>query len=142
MPDARQKPTPKRRARRKSAGEWKPAFIAAMRKDPCVRDACRAAKINRATAYEHRDSDPDFKKQWDEAKAEGIDVLEKIARKRARGRSDVLLIFLLKSYRPETFRETTRHLHGGDPDSPPVTHKDMTEAEAAELYRAHLKNPA
>ena len=84
--------------------------------------AARAAGLGRSTAYLWRQSDPDFAAKWDEAVAEGIDLLELEARRRAvdgfnkrpiyhRGvqvgeitqYSDKLLIFLLERRRPEVW---------------------------------------
>lgn len=84
--------------------------------------AARAAGLGRSTAYLWRQSDPDFAAKWDEAVAEGIDLLEEEARRRAvdgvnkrpiyhRGvqvgeiaqYSDKLLIFLLERRRPEVW---------------------------------------
>jgi hypothetical protein len=47
--------------------------------------------------------------QWDEALEDACDILEAEAWKRARDKSDLLLIFLLKAHRPAKYRETTRH---------------------------------
>ena len=83
--------------------------------------AANAAGVGRSTAYLWRQQDPQFAQKWDEAVAEGIDCLEEEARRRAvegvkrpvyRGGvfvgeitkySDRLLIFLLKTRRPEVY---------------------------------------
>lgn len=95
----------KSRAKKVSSGEWRPAFLASLRNEGNVKEACRRAKIARKTAYQHRNDDIDFQKEWDTAMDEAIEVLELEASRRARKTSDVLLIFLLKSHRPERYRE-------------------------------------
>jgi hypothetical protein len=99
-----------------------------------VTAACKKAKLPRATAYEWRDEDEAFRKDWDAALEIGTDALEDEALRRARdgvkkpiyqqGKrvgyvqeySDTLLIFMLKARRPDKFRE--RIQHSGDPNSP------------------------
>ena len=93
--------TPKKRP----ASEWRPIFLATLRNTANVRLAAQAAGIARPYAYAAREQSAEFRAQWDEAMAEAIDVLEAAARKRALESSDTLLIFLLKSHRPEVYRE-------------------------------------
>lgn len=95
--------TPKKR--RRGAGEWRPLFLASLREDGCVRYACTAAKISRVTAYEHKETDPEFAGQWEISLQEAIESLEREAARRAKKSSDVLLIFLLKAHRPEKYRD-------------------------------------
>jgi hypothetical protein len=111
---------------------WHGRFIDMLGEMANVRLAAQAARINRATAYKHRDLYPEFKKKWDEAIDEACDRLEAAAWDRAQNGvkreimakvkdaegkesfvaiseetrySDVLLIFLLKAHRPSKFRE-------------------------------------
>ena len=83
-----------------------------------VAAACRAARISRNAYYDWRKDDPDFLARTDEAIEEGTDRLEDEANRRALRTSDTMLIFLLKSRRPEKYRETQRHEHVGDADQP------------------------
>lgn len=85
--------------------EWFPAFLAVLRNTANVRAACEKAKIDRRTAYRNRDENESFRERWDEAVEDACDQLEAMAWLRAKGRSDVLLIFLLKAHRPEKYRE-------------------------------------
>lgn len=55
---------------------WRDAFLAALAKDRCVVKACRAAGVGRATAYRHRETNPDFATRWDEVVADNVDELE------------------------------------------------------------------
>jgi hypothetical protein len=75
-------------------------------RDTCnVRASCHAAGISRQAAYDYRDKDKAFRKQWADAIEDGIEVLEAAARQRAMSISDTLLIFLLKAHRPEVYRD-------------------------------------
>jgi hypothetical protein len=103
---------------------WEDAFLEAIRQTCNVTSACKQVGIGRRTAYNHREQDEDFAAKWADAVEEGADELEAEAWRRAkdgvekpvfwRGQriatvreySDTLLIFLLKAYRPEKFRET------------------------------------
>lgn len=55
---------------------WYAHFLNALRKKPNVTAACKAARIHRRTAYNHREKNEEFAKDWDDAIQEGIDVLE------------------------------------------------------------------
>lgn len=96
-----------------------------------VYKAASAAGIARSTAYEWRDTDPEFKARWEEALEAGIDAMEDEAHRRAvegvtkpvyyqgvvcgevQEYSDTLLIFQLKARRPEKYRENVNHNHSG-----------------------------
>jgi hypothetical protein len=63
---------------------WRPAFLAALRENGVVRDACEAAGIGRSTAYDARDADPEFRAGWEAALQEAADLLVREAVRRAR----------------------------------------------------------
>lgn len=104
-------------------------FIAAIRETGNISEAVKLAKIPRSTAYQWREKDEAFAKQWDEAIEEATDTLEREARRRAiegwdepvfykgaeQGRirkySDRLLEILLRAHRPEKFRERVQVEH-------------------------------
>lgn len=98
--------------RARSAAEWKDTFLAFLRERPIVAAACKEAGIVRAAAYDERGHDPEFAKQWDAAKQEGIDhrvdMLEAALLSRAQSKSDILLIFALKSLKPDVYGDRTR----------------------------------
>lgn len=108
--------TPKKTASRRThratsapkGDTWHDAFLGDLAENCNVSAACRAAGITRTTAYSHRDSDPVFAAAWDDAIEAGIGELELAARKRAMETSDTLAIFLLKSHRPDVYRENKR----------------------------------
>jgi hypothetical protein len=105
--------------------DWQEIFLSRLRKSPNVAAAARAAGYTRQWMYELRERDEAFAKAWDEALAEALDVAEgELYRRSVRGvvkrvyykdehidtireYSDTLLIFMLKSHRPEKYRETT-----------------------------------
>lgn len=101
--------TPKKAGR--PPENWQHEFIAALRDNGCVSEACLRAKVARDTAYRHRKASKTFAAQWEDALEDAIDELERIANWRARMSSDTLLIFLLKAHRPEKYRETIRNEH-------------------------------
>lgn len=93
-----------------SLKKWRVVFLDALRMHGIVTKAAMTAGIHRDTAYFERSQDPLFAQQWQEALDRGYDMLEDVAKERAYTGSDTLLIFLLKSYRPERFREVTRSI--------------------------------
>ena len=101
-------------------------FLVSLGKLGNVHDACRSARVGRSTAYQWRSGSKAFAEQWDQALDEAADVLEAEVRRRAvtgvlspvyhkgqvvgrvRKYSDVLLMFLLKSVRPQRFDDAVR----------------------------------
>ena len=111
--------TLKRKAR---AAAWMPIFLDVLRGTCNVKLSCIAAGVGRTTAYRHQSENPKFAEQWLDAIDDAVDVLEAEARRRAFGvdrdvwykgkvvgqeveYSDNLLMFLLKSHRPEKYRD-------------------------------------
>lgn len=98
-------------------------FLAALMDGSTVTVSAEQASVDRATVYRWREKDVEFAKAWDEALEAGTDRLEQEALRRARdgvakpvyqgGKqvgqvqeySDTLMIFLLKSRRPDKFRD-------------------------------------
>ncbi len=108
---------------RRKADRWRTRFLKELAETCSVRSSAKLAGISRSTAYRARSSDPAFADAWDDAIDDAVDTLEAEARRRAlhgseepvyhlgkqvgtiRRYSDSLLMFLLKAYRPERFRE-------------------------------------
>jgi hypothetical protein len=84
---------------------WRAPFLEALELTGNVRASCKYARIARQTAYTHRNSDEAFCAEWNERLEEAIELLEGEARARAMVTSDTLMIFLLKSHRPDVYRE-------------------------------------
>ncbi|MFW5910280.1 MAG: terminase [Thiohalospira sp.] len=120
--------------RTKFTTERQERFLEALRKIPIVTFAAHQAGVSRRTVYDHRDQDPAFARQWDEALEEGMDLVELEAHRRAvhgvqepvvsKGEiityvtkySDALLGRLLQAYRPEKFSDKHQHqVTPGDP---------------------------
>lgn len=85
--------------------DWIKPFLAAMRAYPVVRVACEKAGISRAEAYRCRMLDPEFAVEWDNAKDDGIDVIEASLHQRARDKDTLAAIFLLKHLRPAVYAD-------------------------------------
>lgn len=89
--------------RKAHAGDWIETFLATLRKLPVVRIACQQAGISRALAYQWRQSNEEFRKQWDDAKEDGIDTVEAAMLVRAQQKDTVAGIFMLKNLRPSVY---------------------------------------
>jgi hypothetical protein len=104
--------TPKRAPRQRTAirntNDWHDVFLADLAEHCNVTHAAKVAKVDKATAYDHRKSDPAFAAAWEDAIESAIETLEYEVRKRARETSDTLAIFLLKAHRPDRYRENRR----------------------------------
>jgi hypothetical protein len=70
-----------------------------------VTDAAKGIGIERQTAYAWRDNNAEFARAWASAVQARDEALELVARQRAKGGSDTLLIFLLKGAMPDKYRE-------------------------------------
>lgn len=102
-------------------------FLDTLRASCNVSAACRAAGIGRASAYQWRDSDAEFARDWKDAEDEAVDGLEQAAWDRAVDGSDRMMEILLKGHRPEKYAKT---VIAGDRDNP-LTHQhrlDLTDA--------------
>ena len=80
-------------------------FLLALAQGWSVTKAAKAGGIPRQTAYNWREADEAFARAWDDAIEAGTDMLEDVAIKRAKAKSDTLLIFSLKARRPEKFKD-------------------------------------
>ncbi len=125
----------------------KTAFLHALADTVNVARACRDAGIPRRTAYDWRDADPDFAREWDDALDNGIDLLEAELHRRAfegvekpvyykgeqvgttRHYSDALAMFLLKAHRPARYRDNYRPPEPEpEPDDPASRTRRLREA--------------
>lgn len=118
---------------------WMGKFLDSLSLSPVVQSAARAAGINRQYAYEAAERWPEFAEAWEEARQQGVDVLEQHVHRWAtvgvtlterrekrneRGEvvestvttstsvSPTLAMFMLKRFRPE-YRETHNVEHSG-----------------------------
>jgi hypothetical protein len=94
-------------------------FLRSLEAGCTVDEAAKSANAGRRTVYRWRENDEKFAKAWDRALDRGTSVLEDIALERAKEKSDTLLIFLLKSRRPDVYAERkviageVNHKHSG-----------------------------
>lgn len=95
-------------------------FLDKLRNTCNVRAACQAANISRETVYTHKQDDPEFAAQWEQAEQEAVDLLEAKAWNNAMQKdSETSLWNLLKAHRPQKYREVVRQQHEG-PDGGPI----------------------
>lgn len=91
----------------KRSPEKDQAIFDALRERPTYSHAARKAHISRTTLNEWRAADPDFARAVEQARHDGMEALEDRAVDRAYKESDTLMIFLLKGWRPDRYRERT-----------------------------------
>jgi hypothetical protein len=102
---------------------WRKVFLKSLARTGSVKASAKFAGVGRRFAYKHKAGDAKFSAAWDNAIESAIDLMEAEARRRAmkgmlkpgfykgekcgsvREYSDRLLMFLLKAYRPERFRD-------------------------------------
>lgn len=99
--------------------DLKEKFLDELREVPNVARACRVLGLTRRLVYNHRRDDEIFRADWDDALEEGVESLEAIALERAADKSDILLMFMLKGAKPETYRERYDHTSAGQPLAAP-----------------------
>jgi len=138
---------------------WEETFLETLRATGNVCKSYQAAGIRaRSWVYEKR-ADPEFARRWDEALADWADTLEAEAYRRAvvgtdkplahkgeltgdtvKEYSDTLLLAMLRAAKPEKYRETVAHRHGG-PDGGPmqVTHdlSALSDEQLDQLAEIH-----
>ena len=106
-------------------------FLLTLAETGNVSKACKKSGLARASAYEHKNADPEFASAWAQAAEIYLEVLEAEADRRAvqgtlkpiyqrgikvgtvREFSDTLLIFRLKALAPEKYRERAQVDHSG-----------------------------
>lgn len=89
--------------------KWESKFLEAYRDNGNVTESSRRCGISRNAVYNRRYKYSEFASRMDEAKEEAIESLEQVAWQRAKDTSDTLLIFLLKSLKPDQYRDQHRH---------------------------------
>ena len=79
--------------------------LEAYREIGTMEGACKAAGISKIVVYDMLKKYPKFRAAWEDAKESFVDGLEEAGIKRAKERSDLLLMFFLKAHRPHLYRE-------------------------------------
>lgn len=104
MADGAARSAPQKRGR----PDWAPRFLEVYRQTGNVRLSATTAGIDRDAVYRRRQRHERFAAAMASVRDDAIDTLEAEARRRALAQSDTLLIFLLKSLRPDVYRENLR----------------------------------
>lgn len=123
------------------------AFLAVLASGGSPTKACSTIGIDRRTAYNWKNKDPEFSEAWDSAREQGFDLLEDEARRRAvdgvdkpiyhagtlintvKEYSDSLLAMMLKGYRSNVFRDKVEH---AGPEGGPIQHEVTVKFVRAE----------
>jgi hypothetical protein len=88
--------------------QWHAAFLRSLAKTPSVTIAARSAGVSTRACYKARDADPAFAEAWSDAVNKSVDALEHEVYQRALKEDSQLAMFVLKAFRPERYRETSR----------------------------------
>lgn len=143
----------------------KAVFLATLEDTHLVTAAAKACDVHRSTVYEWRAGDVEFAAAWAEVEERSTEEMEREAYRRAvdgwvergiyedgkqvgevRKFSDVLLMFMLKARRPNTYREHHKiELAGldGAPIAAEITTVDAKEAaDASHDFLARIAGPA
>jgi hypothetical protein len=97
-----------RRPARARVKQWHAAFLRSLARTPSVTIAARSAGVSTRACYKARDTDPEFAEKWTDAVNKSVDTLEHEVYQRALKEDNQLAMFVLKAFRPERYRETSR----------------------------------
>jgi hypothetical protein len=78
-----------------------------------LRAAARSARVSLSAHYEMLEKSDSYRTQFEAAQQQVADLLEAECFRRAIAGSDQLLVFLLRAWRPERYREITMVEHSG-----------------------------
>ena len=128
----------------KTKGEKQFIFLASIRAEGNIARGCRAVEMSRSTIRQWRQNEV-FERDFRDAMDEYIDDMEHDADVRAKGwdevredgsvirkHSDVMMIFKLKGYRPEVYRDNYKGT--GAADLP----EQGTTQRISDVYKAYL----
>lgn len=93
----------------------KKRYLSAVEQVGTLTAGCRAARVSPHTVYQWREFDLEFSLLEQEARNRCADELEAVVIRRAKRRSDLLAMFMLKAMRPEKYRERFDVTTGGQP---------------------------
>ena len=113
-----------------AAAAWRGAFIERLKATGNVTLAASGAGVARQHAYRTRNRSKAFRRSWEDALEQAMDLLEGEARRRATGikrdvwyagekvgtenvYSDTLLMFLLRARRRQLYRDNVKVKHSG-----------------------------
>lgn len=110
----------------------KERYLRALEKTGTLTSGCKAARVSPNTVYKWREMDDAFVISERLARDVCADELEASVIRRARGRSDVLAMFMLKAMRPAKYRDNSRVEMSG-PDGNPIEHRVYADLSDSEL---------
>lgn len=110
----------------------KTRYLSALEKVGTLTAGCKAARVSPHTVYQWRELDDAFVFAEHEARERCADELEASVIRRAKGRSDVLAIFMLKAMRPSKYREN-RSIEVSGPNGAPIQYQDVSKLDDDEL---------
>jgi hypothetical protein len=88
-------------------------FLDTYAKTGSITGAAKAARISLAVHHEKLETDLAYRKAFEGAREQVVDLLEAEAFRRALAGSDDLLVFLLRAWQPDRYREHIVHEHSG-----------------------------
>jgi hypothetical protein len=99
--------------------DWKENFLAGVRIAATIEAGCAKAGVSRSFINNERKRDPAFEREFQYAIDAAIDHAQESAFDRGKLHSDKLLMFILRSHRPEIYREMkdiqhTANIQNGD----------------------------
>ena len=111
-----------------AAAAWRSVFLERLKATGNITLAAAGAGVTRQNVYQTRNRNKAFRRSWEEALDEAVDLLAGEARRRATGikrdiyyagkvvgtenvYSDSLLMFLLKAHRPHLYRDNVKVEH-------------------------------
>lgn len=111
---------------------WHEKFLKAYAETDMIGEAAKIAGVTRQTVHNHRQKFEEFALAFADAQESSTEGLEREAIRRAKESSDVLLIFMLKSRRPQVYRDNVKVEHSGA-----VRHDyaQMTDEQLDEIER-------
>jgi hypothetical protein len=132
-------------------------FFATLAKGETVEKALRASGYKRVAVYEWRSADEEFRRRWEEAVDQAVELMEAEADRRTlegavkpvmyqgekvgevREYSYTLLIFRLKALRPSVYRENIRQEITGAGGGPIRHLREVSDEELEKIAKRVLK---
>jgi hypothetical protein len=99
----------------KRARDWKKNFLEGVRVAATIQAGCDKAGVSRGFINHERKRDPAFEREFQDAIDAAIDYAQQSAFERGKLQSDKLLMFILRSHRPEIYREMKEMQRAGNP---------------------------
>lgn len=98
--------------------DQKDKFLRKLASGYSISASAKAAGVHRQSYYDWRESDPEFAIAADHALESGTDTIEDIALSHARQGNASLITLLLKSRRPDKYKDRSEQQHTGKDGDP------------------------